>query len=659
MSWVQTLYETYERCAPAFAQGDDALTPIGHTKQQAHLEIILDGQGNFKRAQVVAKENTLVPATERSAGRTSGEAPHPLCDKIQYCAGDYKVFHGRKDAYFDSYLKQLTDWCASDQAHPKAKAVLAYVSQKRVVADLVEAKILWLDEQRHLRTAPPPEQPEAALFKMLTPKKEKGSDAPLRDQGDAFVRWRVEVPGEHATGTWEDKSLLQSWTDYYASQQTKTGICLVTGEDTILAEQHPAKLRHGADKAKLISSNDTSGFTYRGEHFTDAEQAAGVGFAVTQKAHNALRWLIDRQGAKNGEQVIVAWAIAGNPIPNPLEDTHNLWAAAMREVGVTLPDSVPKAQTEGNANTAQDLALRLKRLVAGYHAKLGDTDNVVVMGLDSATPGRMAITYYRELTGSEFLERIEHWHKSIAWHLTGYDKEANTAIRFTGAPAPRDIAEAAFGRRLDDKLKKATVERLLPCIIDGQPLPRDLVHSTVRRASNRVGLDDWEWEKTLGIACALYRKQANENQHKKEDYAMSLEPNRTDRDYLYGRLLAIADNLESAALELAHEKRDTTATRLMTRFADRPFSTWPVIHEALNRAYMPRLQASSKELYHGILSRDKRLIGEIKDLFRPDDFKKDTKLSGEFLLGFYCQRQALWAKKDAPEAASPDEDQAE
>jgi hypothetical protein len=31
----------------------------------------------------------------------------------------------------------------------------------------------------------------------------------------------------------------------------------------------------------------------------------------------------------------------------------------------------------------------------------------VVMALDSATPGRMAITYYRELQASEFLERIK------------------------------------------------------------------------------------------------------------------------------------------------------------------------------------------------------------------------------------------------------------
>ena len=37
------------------------------------------------------------------------------------------------------------------------------------------------------------------------------------------------------------------------------------------------------------------------------------------------------------------------------------------------------------------------------------------MALDSATPGRMAITYYRELQASEFLERIRGWHEHMAW----------------------------------------------------------------------------------------------------------------------------------------------------------------------------------------------------------------------------------------------------
>ena len=73
------------------------------------------------------------------------------------------------------------------------------------------------------------------------------------------------------------------------------------------------------------------------------------------------------------------------------------------------------------------------------------------------------------------------------------------------APSPITIANACYGKRLDDKLKKSTLERLLPCIIDGRQIPIDLVDSVVKRASNKSGMDYWEWARTLSVACGLYR----------------------------------------------------------------------------------------------------------------------------------------------------------
>jgi CRISPR-associated protein Csd1 len=89
---------------------------------------------------------------------------------------------------------------------------------------------------------------------------------------------------------------------------------------------------------------------------------------------------------------------------------------------------------------------------------------------------------------------------------TQRQKEKKNDIRFIGVPSPKDIAKAVYGRNIDDKLRKSTVERILPCIIDEQRIPRDLVDLIVHRASNRVGMEDWEWKKTLSIACALYKK---------------------------------------------------------------------------------------------------------------------------------------------------------
>ena len=634
MSWIQKLHETYEQCKGQEPPGSERLMPIGHTPQQAHIEISLDADGNFKGTRIVQKEETIIPATEKSAGRTgTTPPPHPLCDKVQYCAADYPEYGGGKPSFFKEYEVQLGKWCESEFSHPKAKAVLAYIRKHCVVADLVKEKILHVDSDRKLLTRWTGENQAPDIFRLLTAK------AGERDQGDAFIRWHVREANNPCTAVWEDPSLQEAWAKFDASTKQLMGVCMVTGENVALAVSHPKRIRHAGDGAKLISANDASGYTFRGR-FTDDTglQACGVGYEVTQKAHNALRWLIHRQAYRNEDQVIVTWAVSGKPVPDPFKDSLSLFLGS-EEIAQAATDSV----LHDTGNTGQAFALRLEKAISGYRAQLDPTEGIVVMGLDSATPGRMAITFYRELLGSEFLNRIQAWHEKHAW-LQNFGKNS----RFVGAPAPRDIAEAAFGRRLDDKLRKITVERLLPCIVDGRPLPSDLVDSVVRRTCNRVGLEHWEWEKNLGISCALFK-----GFFKKMEYQMTLETDRTSRDYLYGRLLAIAEHIEGRGLYIGGETRDTSAAKLMRHFADRPASTWRTIELALTPS-KSRLRAKRP----GFLYEMEKLHDEVVSSFVEEDFLDDRKLSGEFLLGYHCQRQALNPPK-ADTAASVEKKPAE
>lgn len=643
MSWIQKLHETYEQCAGHEPEGFEPLMPICHSTQQAQIEIVLDANGCFKRAAVIEKSQgtTLIPCTEGSAGR-AGSKPvnHPLCDKLQYVAKDFVAFGGEVTSGFAKepdvphrdYLSGLRAWATSAWPHPKLTAILRYVEKGVVVQDLVAAGILPIGEDHKLVKSWSDETNHApVIFKVI-----QNTQAPE----DAFVRWRVEsAPDDPLTTTWQDPALIESWVAYYRHTQVLFGICTVTGKESALAIQHPAKLRHAGDKAKLISANDDTGYTYRGK-FIDAKEVISVGFDVTQKAHNALRWLLAHQGYRKGDQAIVSWAVSGVLLPDPIKNTFDLFDIDSSDIEAS-PTSV---------GTDQNFALRLKKVIAGYGAKLDPKEDVVVIGLDSATPGRMAISFYRELKGSDFLKRLEAWHARYAWHQN-YGKET----RFIGAPAPPDIAEAAYGRRLDEKLRNATVERLLPCIIDGWGVPHDLVLSTTRRATNRVGLDHWEWEKVLGIACALFK-----GYHTERNYQMSLETERNTRDYLYGRLLAIADSLEGYALSTSDEgkKRETTAGRLMQRFADRPFSTWRTIELAL-KPYEARMQAGSDRSV-GLLVKRRKLLDEVMSLLNDlPERTSDAPLSGEFLLGYHSQRKDFWPAADADKQAANADSQAE
>lgn len=117
---------------------------------------------------------------------------------------------------------------------------------------------------------------------------------------------------------------------------------------------------------------------------------------------------------------------------------------------------------------------------------------------------------------------------------------------------------------------------------------------------------------------------------------MGLEEDRSSRDYLYGRLLAVAEKVESMALYFVNEPRETTAARLMQRFADRPYSTWRTIETSL-APYKSRINTKAPGLLKGYME----LLDKICCKFNADDFVNDSRLSGEFLLGYHCQRKWL------------------
>lgn len=155
---------------------------------------------------------------------------------------------------------------------------------------------------------------------------------------------------------------------FNAALPANVGLCLGSGESIPLADSHPKRLRHGGDGAKLISSSDNSGFTYRGR-FQNAAEAYGLGSATTQKVHNALRWLIARQGARlNKSSVLVAWEVQGALAIPILEDSWQFLHS--------LDDSTPESEQKTGREPAEDsyqgdagqhFALRL--LVEKSHAQ--------------------------------------------------------------------------------------------------------------------------------------------------------------------------------------------------------------------------------------------------------------------------------------------------
>ncbi|MBR1931475.1 MAG: type I-C CRISPR-associated protein Cas8c/Csd1 [Lachnospiraceae bacterium] len=600
MSWMTMLCEVYDNCKSEIGRrsaNGSMLFPIAHSTAEAQVEIFIDANGNFVRANRVEKEDatTLIPVTEDSASRSSGISPMPLCDKLCYIAGDYDEYIQPEKSmrpYYDAYMERLRVWATEDNTPDDVKVVYKYLQKGTVIEDLKRVEAY-----------------------------EKEND---------FARFIV-IPDEldkETKGVWQKEEMIESYIAFYLSGLEGTGIDYVTGEDVPLANKLPAKIRNTGDKAKIISSNDESGFTFRGR-FLDARQATGIGYLTGQKAHNALRWLIAKQGYRNDSECIVCFSNGQAVPPDPCR--FSLFE-----------------ETEQTPDTSEDYARQVRLAIAGYRVKLQETQatKIAVMSVDTADgslQGRLAINYYTEMPGDEFLDNLEKWQQECIWEHTYQKNQDGKYVKFIGAPLPRDIVLAAYGTEqgamldMDGKVRKKYVDRILPCITQRKRLPRDIMLSAVRNAGEPQRFSRYNAHKILTIACALVHKyQIDEG---KEVYDMALKKESMDRSYLFGRLLAIADKLEEQVyFKEGVQGRETNARKFWSTYVRKPAKTWAVIYDKL-LPYINRLSGGSRNFYSLILE---EVMGKLADT----DAFHNEQLNENYLLGYYSQYEALRKKEE-------------
>ncbi|MCR5621139.1 MAG: type I-C CRISPR-associated protein Cas8c/Csd1 [Treponema sp.] len=608
MSWITELAKVYDNTIHGDTIDDKPL-PMFHTSNNASMTIVLDGDGRFVKAEKIDKKAeervTVMPCTESCSNRTSGADAYPLCDKLEYVAEDNKKYN--------LYKGLLGAWAESEYATPKVKAVYSYVSARTLLSDLEKSKI---------------------------------GKAEISD----FIRWEVQIPGDVNPCLWEDAETQESWILFYDSENfnefcrssfkkgdaekriRKEGLDYVSGNIAKIAMYHPSKIRNAGSSAKIISSNDTSNYTFRGRFLTDSE-AVQISSETTQKAHSSLRWLIKRQGVSLGDGLsLVTWNAAGTKLPPITKSSTELLGF---DFGF---DETSKDEQDGIYSTAKEFAAAMNNRLRGYYGDVSNPQNIMVMAIKEATPGqgRVSIVLYRELLSTDLYDALNEWYNNLSWHVTCWsggkkntDKgKKSKPVHTIGTPSPKTITECAYGDRVKSNLIEKTVQRILPCILDGRMIPSDLERQCVKAASNLMVCEAYRRNTVLETACAVYKY--NRKIKSKEEYDLALEENRTSRDYLYGRLLAVAHQEENAALRKMGESRDTNAIRYMQQFAMKPASTWKILYEKKLPAYKRHLDPGLKNWFE-------QKIQDITALFTTDDYISNKPLSGEYLLGYQCQ----------------------
>lgn len=587
MGLLQRAIETYDASAAlagVYREGHEPLAPISHITANAHIEIRLNEQGKFRGARLLTKKEgrTVIPVTEKSGGRTSGLAAHPLCDQIKYVAPDDEEAH-------DLYLRELCAWEESDYAHPILSAVRAYVEGKTIITDLLNCGIIKANTVHEDKTI------------------------------KQMIRWRVDGCEPEEPDCWKNKKLFSLFQDYYDSVICDRDhvLCMVSGKNDLTVLQHPSGIIAKPFKAKLISFNE-DGFTYRGR-FIEDWQAATVGYIASQKAHNALRWLAADQGVREGAstRTFLCWNPEGKTIPRPMRRVRSAEAEPVRK------PSEYKKQLQGTL-----LSFRKDH-------QLKDTDRAVLVSLDAATTGRLAVTYYNEIGLGTFLRRMEDWDGHCCWYAGKLGIQAMSLL---------DIVDCAFGVERDKKLTTdgnilgQHLQRLLHCKMDGGIFPLDILRALTQRASSPLGYEKANWRRILRTACAALQKYRYDTKQGGNEMAWALD--KKNRSFQYGRLLAAMERLEEDYYSKTQEGRQTNAIKYMSEFKRRPFTVFERVNQHLQLAYLGRVEPWQAARY-------KRLVGEIVGILRefPEE-ELNRPLEDIYLMGYELQRNAFFTKND-------------
>lgn len=594
-----------------------SLLPVSHKEVNAYIEVLIDPTGNFYRGRVLTKDQfpTLIPITIKSGNRSSGLAPHLLHDYLKYVAGDYFDYtqeKPKKETGYQMYLKQLKDWATRKSTPEKIKVIYTYLKKGTLIEDLVKANVLYTRDGKLLtkwNSKKQSNQEKPEIFKVV----------PNGDETKAFVRFSVYDPLEELNiPVWEDSSVILSAISYSQKLERKMGLDYITGEIESLTSFHPSGIRFGGDMAKLISANDEQNFTFLGR-FHQKEEVVGIGDEVSQKAHNALKWLIAKQGLVIDGRVYLVWNNQNITTPFPEENSFSMIIAEDEEIEETFD------------MTQKEFAKKFNKALQGYQVALEELTGRAIHSLilDAATPGRMGVLYYNSFTADEYLNRIKNWHERCDWRHTHYKNRQ--FIVYYGAPSIDKMALACCGERANKKIINQTIQTLYLCLVEGKRIPEMLSRKAVEYVSNPKHFNEkCQWLDNISTACSIIKNAQGVT------LSMAINQSENERSYLFGRLLAVAHAIEEKVLVKMDIERETNAMRYMPAFSVRPVKTWKIIRESL-LPYQRRIMGKDNIYYNKLIQEITKKLEIEKELDKP--------LNGYYILGFDSQLYEIYNKK--------------
>lgn len=387
---------------------------------------------------------------------------------------------------------------------------------------------------------------------------------------------------------------------------------MLTGENVPLTELHAKNIFPLQSGAKLVSANDKTEYTFRGTFVKNAEDLLTIGYEASQKSHNMLRWLLNNFGIIAGNEMFVYWNPNGRYVPSPFED-----------------------RKEGDEIISDRETLYRSIFESTEDNSLSSTDCIVIAAFKAMTTGRLALAYYSETPGNDFVDKLEKWKES-----------------FTGAkwiPSIYMVSKYAYGSERNERIEIESgiytkkIEELLWCKLYGHPISESLKNALVTKASSPLKYKSLKNRRYITYIAALILRKYENDKAGKEVYTMTLDLDNTEINYLMGRLLAVYEKAElDTYTEEELKSRIPNAVRYQNKYVQRPAATLIVLKNKIV-PYLNKLKRKKNGLY----IKYQKIFQEIFEKIDGREAKLTGKLSDTYILGYYHQKESFYQKQEA------------
>jgi len=447
---------------------------------------------------------------------------------------------------------------------------------------------------------------------------ELGWPEEMKDQNVVFA-----LEGERLDGVMihDRQAARDLWARLSAADGRGEAACLVTGERGPVARLHPAvKGVWGAQSsgASIVSFNLDAFTSYGHEQGDNAPVSEAAAFAYA----SALNRFLERDSGHRiqiGDASTVFWADASAALAGQAE---KLFAAFF--VDERQADTAEERKVE-----AWLAGLREGRPVEDLRPDLPPGVRFFVLGL-APNAARLSIRFYLE---DEFGVIAERYLRHLA------RMRIEPPPRQEGPSMWRLLIETAVLRK-SENIQPNLAGAWMRSILTDTPYPRTLLSALIMRL--RADHD------VNALRVAILKSVLIQN------YAMevpvSLDPAFKDPGYLLGRLFAVYEQVQTAAL--GREVNATIKDKFYGAAAAQPRKVFPL----LERGSAPHLSKIGKQ-NKGRKVNLEILLGEIMETMSPgeDPFPASLPERSQalFALGYYHQRNDFFRKPDktSPEAA--------